>query len=48
MRSIGAAYLLYRAWTLWSRSGKNIISGNTMLNQDFKEFVELLNTNPSS
>ena len=29
----------------WSRSGKNIIDGGTMLNRDFNEFIKPLNAN---
>jgi predicted nucleotidyltransferase len=30
---------------LWSKSAKNIITGEPMLNPDFKEFIRLLNDN---
>lgn len=30
---------------LWSKSAKNIAAGRAMLNQDFKEFFQLLNDN---
>jgi hypothetical protein len=30
---------------LWKRFGLNIIAGGVMLNQDFKEFIQLLNDN---
>jgi hypothetical protein len=30
-------------WQPWSRSGRNIIGGGTVLNQDFKEFIQSLN-----
>ncbi len=29
----------------WSRSGESTTAGNTMLNQDFKEFIQSLNDN---
>jgi len=32
-------------WRHWSAFDKNIISGNTVLNQDFKEFIQSLNDN---
>jgi hypothetical protein len=33
------------AWQHWSKSGKNITGGGTVLNQDFKEFIQSLNDN---
>jgi predicted nucleotidyltransferase len=32
-------------WRLWYKSGVNITNGDTVLNQDFKEFVQSLNDN---
>jgi hypothetical protein len=32
-------------WTPWKKSDANIFNGDTMLNQDFKEFIRLLNKN---
>jgi hypothetical protein len=32
-------------WLPWKRFAENTIFGNTMLNQDFKEFIQLLNDN---
>jgi hypothetical protein len=32
-------------WRRWSKSARNTIDGVAMLNQDFKEFIELLNAN---
>ena len=29
----------------WNRSGRNITAGNTVFNQDFKEFIKSLNDN---
>ena len=29
----------------WKRFGRNTIAGDTVLNQDFKEFIEALNDN---
>jgi hypothetical protein len=34
-----------RVWPRWKKSGRSIIAGDTMLNQDFKEFIESLNAN---
>ena len=31
------------AWQPWKQYVRNIIHGNTVLNQDFKEFIQLLN-----
>jgi hypothetical protein len=45
MPLIGELNLIQLVWRLWSRSGWNTIIGNTMLNQDFKEFIQLLNGN---
>lgn len=33
------------AWQRWSKSGASIINGDTVLNQDFKEFIQSLNNN---
>jgi predicted nucleotidyltransferase len=32
-------------WRLWNKSGVNITNGDTVLNQDFKEFIQSLNDN---
>jgi hypothetical protein len=32
-------------WPRWKKFDKNIIGGNTVLNQDFKEFLQSLNAN---
>ncbi len=32
-------------WRRWNRSARNTINGVAMLNQDFREFIELLNAN---
>jgi hypothetical protein len=32
-------------WPRWKKSARNTIGGSTVLNQDFKEFVESLNDN---
>jgi predicted nucleotidyltransferase len=33
------------AWLRWRRSAKSTTGGNTVLNQDFKEFIQSLNDN---
>jgi hypothetical protein len=45
MPIIGGSNLTRQDWTHWNKSGKNTIIGNTMLNQDFKEFIALLSDN---
>jgi hypothetical protein len=42
---IGGRNPIRRACQRWSKSAKNTIFGNTVLNQDFKEFIQLLNEN---
>jgi hypothetical protein len=42
---IGKPNPIRRVWPRWSKSAKNTIFGNTVLNQDFKEFIQLLNEN---
>jgi predicted nucleotidyltransferase len=42
---IGRRNPIKRAWRLWNRSGASIIGGDTVLNQDFKEFIQSLNDN---
>jgi hypothetical protein len=42
---IGRHSLTRFAWQLWSKSGESIIGGGTVLNQDFKEFIQSLNDN---
>jgi predicted nucleotidyltransferase len=32
-------------WLLWKKSGRNIMAGKIILNQDFKEFIQSLNDN---
>jgi predicted nucleotidyltransferase len=34
-----------RAWPRWRKSAGSIIAGGTVLNQDFKEFIQSLNDN---
>jgi hypothetical protein len=45
MPIIGAGNPTRHDWPRWSKSGKNTIIGNTMLNQDFKEFITSLSAN---
>jgi hypothetical protein len=45
MLTTGDRFLHRRGWPLWKRSAKNTIAGKPMLNQDFKEFIQLLNAN---
>jgi len=33
------------AWPRWNKFARNIIAGDTVLNQDFKEFIQSLNDN---
>jgi len=40
---IGRANPIRFGWRHWSRFGKNITGGDTMLNQDFREFIASLN-----
>jgi predicted nucleotidyltransferase len=42
---IGRHNLIRLVWLLWSKSDKNIIGGGTVLNQDFREFIQSLNDN---
>ncbi len=42
---IGRLSLIRLAWWLWSKSGGRITCGGTVLNQDFKEFIQSLNDN---
>jgi hypothetical protein len=42
---IGKLSLTRRVWLPWNKFGKTIIGGDTVLNQDFKEFIESLNNN---
>ena len=42
---IGRRNPIKRASQPWSRFGENSIGGNTVLNQDFKEFIQSLNDN---
>lgn len=42
---IGRVVHLLNELLPWKKSGVSIISGNTMLNQDFKEFIKSLNDN---
>jgi hypothetical protein len=32
-------------WQLWNKSGVSITNGDTVLNQDFREFIQSLNDN---
>ena len=41
----GKCNLTSFAWQLWSKFDANTISGDTVLNQDFKEFIQSLNDN---
>jgi len=34
-----------RGWLHWKKFDRNIITGGTVLNQDFKEFIRSLNDN---
>jgi predicted nucleotidyltransferase len=45
MRSIGALSHPPRAWLLWKKFAASTIGGDTVLNQDFKEFIQSLNNN---
>jgi hypothetical protein len=45
MRRIGESSPSLRGWPRWKRSGKSIIAGGMVLNQDFKEFIQSLNDN---
>jgi hypothetical protein len=45
MRRIGESSPFLRGWPRWKRSGKSIIAGGMVLNQDFKEFIQSLNDN---
>ena len=45
MLPTGAACLTRSVLTRWSKFGKNTTSGKRMLNQDFREFIQLLNAN---
>lgn len=36
---------MQHAWQPWSKSGANIIDGDTVLNPDFREFLQSLNDN---
>lgn len=45
MHTIGVVAPIRIGCKHWKKSGKNIINGRAMLNQDFKEFIELLNAN---
>lgn len=45
MPSIGVRSLLWRDWRLLNGLGRNITVGNTVLNQDFREFIKSLNDN---
>jgi hypothetical protein len=42
---IGRLNRTRHGWRLWSKSGGNTIGGDTVLNQDFREFIESLNDN---
>jgi hypothetical protein len=42
---IGKPSLIWCVWPRWSKSAKSTIVGNTVLNQDFREFIQLLNEN---
>jgi hypothetical protein len=42
---IGKVSHILPAWRRWNRSDKSIISEDTVLNQDFKEFIQSLNNN---
>ena len=42
---IGRHSLTRCDWRRWSRSGGNTIGGGTVLNRDFKEFIQSLNAN---
>ena len=35
-------------WSLWKKSDPNTTGGNSMLSKDFREFIELLNSNKVS
>jgi hypothetical protein len=39
---------LLPGWPLWKKSDPNTTGGNSMLSKDFKEFIELLNSNSAS
>jgi predicted nucleotidyltransferase len=41
----GASSRIPRGWKLLSKSARSTITGGTVLNQDFKEFIQLLNAN---
>jgi len=32
-------------WLVWKKSGRNIMDGKTLLNKDFREFIQSLNDN---
>jgi hypothetical protein len=42
---IGKHNLTRFAWQPWSKSGESIIGGDTVLNPDFREFIQSLNDN---
>jgi hypothetical protein len=41
----GEGSLILPGWRRWKKSDRNIIAGDTVLNQDFKEFIQSLNDN---
>jgi predicted nucleotidyltransferase len=43
--SIGRVSLIWRVWLHWKKFVANTIGGNSVLNQDFKEFIQSLNDN---
>jgi hypothetical protein len=43
--NIGNPGLIMIGWLLWKRSVLSTIVGGVMFNQDFKEFIQLLNDN---
>jgi predicted nucleotidyltransferase len=45
MRNIGAPKHPLHAWLPWRKFAASIIGGDTVLNQDFKEFIQSLNNN---
>jgi len=45
MRHIGVPSLMPLGLPHWKNCAQNIINGNIILSQDFKEFLELLNVN---
>jgi hypothetical protein len=45
MLPIGESSPILRAWLPWKKSDGNTITGDTVLNRDFKEFIASLNDN---